>query len=394
MVTRSAGVDRGAPAMTDEEHPMSRSARWRTLCLPLLAPVLLAVAFPLAASGAASASFTLYMKVGECFSGTGPPSAEAAVIWKSVSGDVKASFSTMSDPNHGNFFPPDTSCVQHRVEVGDRIKVTFAAYSLTRTFIVPALSIRFDRATNVIRGAAPANDTVQLRVSRFPLGGVGFPLFYCEGAVSTGATPNYSVNAIALTGGYCPASWDPIGGDSVLLYWRSQPGDTVILEGYAHFVRVLIGSAKVAGAVDTGQSVAIRSLGPGGSVRGTADTKGNKWFGRFNRTLRNGSGTAMKVRSGDRVRGDWAGAVSFTVPSLQITWNAAANSVRGRCMPRVKYQLVVNRGSSTNAVTGPTNDAGFTAVVTPQDPLVAGDTAELTCARASGDAIRLRSVFD
>jgi hypothetical protein len=393
MVARSAGVDRGAPAITDEDDAMTRSARWRALCLPLLAAVILALAFPLATSAAASATFTLYMKVGECFSGTGPPNAEAAVIWRNVSGDVKASFTTTSDATHGNFYPPDTSCVQRRVEVGDRIKVNFAAYSLVRTFIVPALSIRFDRATNIIRGAAPANDSVQLRVSRPPLGGVGFPLFYCEGTVSTGVEPKYRVDATDLTDGACPASWDPIGGDSVVLFWLSQHGDGVLLEGYAHFVRVQIGSAKVFGAVNVGQSVSIDLLGPGGSLRADADPRGNAWFGTFNHTLRNTGGTATKVRIGDRVRGNWAGSVSFTVPRLEITWDAGARTVRGRCMPNVKYQLVVYRGSSTYSVTGPTNGSGMTATATTHDPIEPGDIATLTCARASGDSIRLRSLF-
>jgi hypothetical protein len=393
MVARSAGVDRGAPAITDEDDAMTRSGRWRALCLPLLAAVILALAFPLAASAAASPTFTLYMKVGECFSGTGPPDAEAAVIWRNASGDVKASFSTMSDATHGNFYPPDTSCVQHRVEVGDRIKVSFAAYSLARTFVVPPLSIRFDRATNIIRGAAPANDSVQLRVSRLPPGRVGFPLFYCEGAVSTGATPKYSVNATALTGGYCPATWDPIGGDDVILYWRSGHDDTVILEGYAHFVRVLIGGTKVAGAVDVGQSVSIESIAPGGAVRGTADTKGNPWFGLFNPTLRNGAGNAIRIRSGDRIRGNWAGPVAFTVPDMDIAWDATAQTVRGRCMANVNYQLVVYRGSSTYSATGTTGDAGRTALITTHDPVAPGDNAVLTCARPSGDSIRKVSVF-
>lgn len=350
----------------------------------------LAAAVPASVDAALVGSITVNAQIGGCFVGTGPANSTGTVVWKTAAGRLKASFHTTSDGD-GTFYAPKIVCAQLRLVVGDTLKMTFP--NVARTFTVPRLTVNFNRSTNVISGLAPPSSSVALDVARPWLVQSEGTEIDCSATVHVGGAGTWSLDATTLTaGGNCPSDYDPIGGDEAAVFWTSPKGDTVFRLGYAHFALVTIGASTITGAVGAGQSVKVEERNPTGGLRGSLLRHGDG-SGQFYGTLKNAGGTPIKVRIGDSVDGNWAGSVAFKVPTLAITWDTGANSVRGRCMPNARYGLIYHHDGSSYVSNGVTDGAGMTSSIVPGNTLTSGDGAILICARKSGDVIDRVSVL-
>jgi len=351
---------------------------------------MLAVVVPASVNAALGGSITVYAQIGGCFYGKGPANSSGTVVWKTAAGRLKASFNTTSDGN-GTFYAPKVVCAQLRLVVGDTLKMTFPY--VARTFTVPRLTVNFNRSTNVISGLAPPSSSFALDVARPWLVRSEGTEVDCNTTVHVGGTGTWSLDATGLsTGDNCPSDYDPIGGDQATVFWTGPKGDTVYRYGYAHSVTVTIGDSGITGAVGAGQSVKVEERNPSGGLRGSVHRHGDG-SGQFHGTLNNAGGMPIKVRIGDSVDGNWAGSVAFKVPTLAITWDTGANTVRGQCMPNARYGLVYNHGSESYGGNGVTDGAGRTSSIVPGNTLTSGDSATLICARKSGDLVERVSVL-
>jgi hypothetical protein len=352
--------------------------------------VTLAAVVPASVDAAVVGSITVNAQIGGCFVGKGPANSSGTVVWKTAAGRLKASFNTTSDGD-GTFYAPKVVCAQLRLAVGDTLKMTFPY--VARTFTVPMLTVNFNRSSNVISGSAPPSSSLALNVVRPWLARSEGTEIDCDTTVHVGGTGTWSLDATTLsTGGNCPSDYDPIGGDQATVFWTSPKGDTVFRYGYAHFVLATIGDSSITGAVGAGQSVKVEERNPSGGFRGSLDRRGDG-SGQFHGTLKNASSTLIKVRIGDTVDGNWAGSVAFKVPTLAITWDTGANSVRGRCMPNARYGFVYHHGGESYGGNGVTDGAGMTSSIVPGITLTSGDSASLICARSSGDLVERFSVL-
>lgn len=361
----------------------------RRLAVVVMA-VALAAGVPVSVDAAVTGSITVNAQIGGCFVGTGPADSSGTVVWKTAAGRLKTSFNTMSDGD-GTFYAPKIVCAQLQLVVGDTLKMTFPY--VARTFTVPRLTVNFNRASNLISGLAPPSSSFLLDVARPWLVRSEGTEIDCSTTVHVGGAGTWSLDATTLTtGGNCPSDYDPIGGDEATVFWTSPKGDTVFRFGYAHFALVTIGDSSVTGAVGAGQSVKVEERNPTGGLRGSLLRHGDG-SGQFHGTLKNAGGTPTKVRIGDSVDGNWAGSVAFKVPTLTITWDTGANSVRGQCMPNARYGLTYNHGSESYVHNSVTDGAGMTSSIVPGITLTSGDSAMLICARKSGDLVERVSVL-
>lgn len=373
---------------TASRSASARRPAWMRGWVAVMALVLgMVVTLPM--SAAAAGSLLFHVVIGQCFIGEAPASASVHVVWKDGAGHTLKSF-TVAASGTGSWHPPTDTCSSRKVKPLDRIRATVAAASLDRTFKVRRLSVAFDRKTDVVSGHGPASSTLQVLALRFPLGDI-FPTIDCPVMVATSASGAYHHDMTGCDG----AGYDAAGGDRADVAWESPAGDSLVALGYAPWIRVTIGSPRIKGAVAASSSATIHLRKPNGVLRGTAHAHSNLW-GMFSTRLHKASGDPARVRMGERIDGDWAGHVAFTVPVLSSTWDLTENTVVGHCMPNAPVALSVKFGTSTSSIGGTTDSNGDTLTLDTDQgfhDLTSGDLVTLICQRKSGDQIARQQVI-
>jgi hypothetical protein len=326
--------------------------------------------------------------IGDCFHFQGAAhSHPVTVTWKDQAGHLKKKFTGTPSDDLGFWYPPFQACDSLRVAVGDRIKA-FDGSNL-RTFVVPKLTVAFDRTTNVVSGKAQAGEELFVRVQ-------GSNLFSdvtedCQTTTTVSVAGVYEANVAALSGGSdCLPDYDPAGGDSVDVNYEDADSDTISRYGQASYVWVSLGSSYLGGAVAGGQRVNLHLRSAGGHRLADAQAKGNV-VGDFEARLRSPGGSPVKVKAGERVSGDWAGTVSFTVPAMSISLGTNGR-IRGHCMSLTPYQLSAEANGAVTSDRGVTDSQGRTTQW-PPGLVHDGDHLVLACERPSGDVISTSRVF-
>jgi hypothetical protein len=326
--------------------------------------------------------FTLNITVGGCFSGTGPPESTLAIRWKSISGVLKGSFSVLTNSG-GTWFLPDTACDAAFVQGGDFIRESMNSQS--HSFTVPSLSLAFDRDTDVVSGRSKPGSSVHLDVWLNPLA----PTFELDPVCSTNAPVN-SQGTFSHDFTNCDGSgYTATGGQFVDATWNDGVGDQLWRRSYAPFVSIKLGSAGLGGFVTPAATTTIQLRTSTGTQRATAVGQPTP-DGVLAATLKNPGGTPVAVAAGNRIVGDWAGAVAFVIPQLTLAIDAGANTIVGHCMPHVPWYVLLRQGNASESYAGTTTASGATTKTDAWlTDVQTGDRVDLLCQRRSGDRLHL-----
>jgi hypothetical protein len=278
------------------------------------------------------------------------------------------------------------ACFADAPTAGQELRAVTAGYA--RTMTVPAFSMRNDRATDVVSGAAPAGRTVNVGVDRYATGTYGDGAAPYERTVTATASGTYSVDVTA-DGGFR-------GGDALSAWVTTAAGDSLFTGAPAEHVRVQRGSSRVDGWLSPGDPVELVLRNATGGIRGRARLVGlpdNPSWGRF----MTANGATVVARAGDKVVGDLAPDATFTIPDMTIVADSTTDVVTLTCpgMPGQGAIVIARRADFSASVTrvGVTNASGVRSYdVTASVDLEAGDVLEGTCRLDSGDEIHVRAV--
>lgn len=345
----------------------TRSA-FRVLAAALGAALLGAGALPLTASAAPSIVFGASLT--DCVVyGAGPALKTIKVTWKDADGTLKHVQTVKSD-SKGRFH---TTCDRwEQVERGDVFSAKIGT-NPARTFTVPGLGLRIDRADDIVSGKGPASTDLSIS-----LHGIGNPI-----TTTTAPDGTYSVDTTSTV---------DIVGSSVVTVWFTTPnGDYVERAMQTPYLAVYRGRATVFMQGRPGSTVDVQLYdGPTklANVDCTLDQTGTCWL-----QFTDGDGHPVKVRVGDRiVSTDIAADADFIIPAITVSANAGTDVVAGTCDPAGSslYYVTAWRpvGSAEITRTGMTNGSGkYSVDLTARYDLRAGDKVLQQCATDAGDWI-------
>jgi hypothetical protein len=341
--------------------------------------VVMAILAATTATGATPPTFTFTVTLGGCFSGTGPPNSNVSIRWRDKANVLKGSFNVAASSG-GNWFLPDTACQDTVVAAGDWIRES--ANGQSHAFTVPQLHPSFNRDTDVVSGKAAPNTSVQLAVWRNPL----VPVFLLDPTCTATAIVN-AKGTFAHDFTNCSGAYQATGGDWVDATWDDGAGDQVGRRAFAPYVQITLGSPLVTGYVTPGAATTINLRTSAGALRGTADgqpTPDGSLRSKFKR-----GGNLIKALAGNRVDGDWAGAVKFTIPLLSLSIDTNADTIIGHCMPHVHWMIVLRSGNTSEQEAGVTDASGQTSKTDAWlIDVQSGQSVTFWCQRASGDRFR------
>jgi hypothetical protein len=350
----------------------ARAHRGRSRSIRLGAAALLLAGLLASPLPASAADFTFQVVVGtECVDGVGPAGSVHVIRLFTAQGDLRATVMTHSDVD-GTW----TACFgDHAIFPGNKIRASSG--SLARTWRVPAITMNVVRASDFVRGRAPANSTFTVTLVHIEgyTDEVSFPRTITagpNGAWSTDFTSDVNMR----------------GADTVRLV-HELDGDRTTILSVVPFMAVFRANNRVEGWLVPGQAATIFLVDPDGHLRGRAFVSGSVALGRFEGFLHTPGGSGAFPRVGDRITGDFSRDATFKIPNVVIVGDAATNIVSGFCMPDRPFQVRARgAGGGSALVTGISGpDASFAADVGPQLDLQPGDRVEVLCKFVSGDQV-------
>jgi len=327
-----------------------------------------------AAPAAAVAKLQVNVEIGAfCISGTGVPRAVHVVSLRAPDGELRGRFrddATRRGRWFGCFgFDPGPRAT---INAGDAIKIRVERRK--RTFTVPDIRPRTDRVGDVIRGRGPAGATIQVRVERVEATGT-------ELGIAREATVDARGRwRLDLAGEY-----DIVGGWRVSV--RLDDDDMVTFADSAvPFIALSSAAAAVSGSANPGQTVHLRLVDGDGATRAKVSARA---FYRdiFIVSLQDHRGNAVYPRPGDRLESDIAADGDLLIPDGFLKADASESRITARCMPNADFRLSTF-GRRDYVFVGQTRDDG---TLRRSADVQSGDSIELTCRYASGDAFTLAS---
>ena len=248
---------------------------------------------------------------GYCVQGLARDGATVKLDWRAAGGAIKAVETLTADTDGGNW---DFCSNDRRVRPGDVIKAT--VNSVVHQLVIPNLTLRLDRVTNVVRGRAPAGTTVHL-IQPFATD------------VTANAKGKWS---------YSSPSTDFYGGVGGRFQWISAGNDTIDVRSISAQLIVWIGKARFDGwtiapkqpvkaflyAESPGVDPTLTLRGKGKTTSGYANDFVGHFYG--------ADGRRVNIRAGDHVSAlSIASDAEWIVPQIDGTANKATNVVNGHC---------------------------------------------------------------
>lgn len=189
------------------------------------------------------------------------------------------------------------------------------------SFTIPDQSVRIDRVTDVVKGRSRANRALTVRVYDCDVvAGKACPRVVTR-IVRTNAAGRYSTDL--------STAFDLRGTDSVTVTFASAHGDTWQSLQSVPYLRALIGSTLVIGALNPGQHALFRlRSAPGGSLLGTRAATGGDG-GHFDVTF------GTNLRAGQQLSSDFASDARVTLPGTSMSFPIAHHDQKivARCLP-------------------------------------------------------------
>lgn len=265
------------------------------------------------------------------------------------------------------------------------MKVSATLDGTTRTWTLPKLSVRIDRATDVVRGQAPAGKTVRLRVRHYS----GFNSFgYWNTTKTASSAGTYSKDLTSLV--------NIRGGDTVSATYISSAGDRISVQEVAPRIQVWIGRSRFGAELLTGTGGKVTLRNAAGTYRATGVVSYIPLYeeGVLDYSQFLNDGDPRTVRAGDKVSSTIQSDMSFTVPTITVAADAASDGVTGTCPAGKQLRLrVAHEGSQQFEATGTCTGAGtFAFDTTGFYDIVAGDRAEIAFRFVKGDLVARRVI--
>lgn len=286
-----------------------------------ISALLLAMLVPQAVAAARPLTFHVNF-ASPCVDGQASNGVTVKLAWKDRDGALKAR-SSMVASEYGYW---GECFAGMRLEVGDTLRGKVGATS--RTLTIPKITMRIDRAADVIHGKAPSGAELFVGVYEmtFPFGGHS----------STATTSDEGSYSADLSSEY-----DIIGGDMVVVRWRSDADDSVSSSAMTPYLSLTLGRPGVSGVARPNSLVRISAGDGSATARGDHE-------GVFSATLTGEDGAPSSVRRGDQVHAPAIGSdADWTVPAVRGRADASTNVVSGRCVPNGYFEVEAERANGS-----------------------------------------------
>jgi hypothetical protein len=333
------------------------------------------IAAPAPVAGGSDPNVTFSMRMGDCtVAGESDPNIAFRVIVRSKGGDLLLREDIPADGQPGW----NAGCLDRPVAAGQQIEIRQNG-GLVRLFIVQPLTIRADRAGDVLSGRGPAGSQVQVTVNA--CGGVApacQAVEVLDEAVAVGVDGRWSLNT---------APHDLLGGDGLVVAWESTFGDTFFWNQGVPYVEVKAGSATVTGRGPTGTTQRVDVRTAGGVLRGSGSATITSPFGSWSATVRMG-GAKVRVRVDDRVSivGQDGPALRARAFDLQVL--RAQDRATGTCFPDRAVGVRVIADGNLAMIASGTAEPDGTWEIDGLDGMQAGWLFQALCANGQGDLVR------
>jgi hypothetical protein len=330
------------------------------------------------APAAAAPPVTFGLSIGSCtVSGEAPSNLAMRLVHQDSSGHSLGHADVLVQPD-GDWV---IDCLPGGpINSGHRLVAKNGA-TVLRTLIVPKLSIRLDRATDVLKVIGPPGEQLHFVLDSCIPGYITCYGGLVDLLLQPDGTGHYQTTLAS----------DARGGDRVRLEWNG-PSDYFERLQFVPYLQVERGSSRVKGGAKPGTTVHLQLKRSDGTVRGTAsdtaDSDGGAWSTRFRR-----NGANVEVATGNRVKGDHASDGVLDIAATGVTIDPVADTVHGSCYPNGRFGVTFTEpGTATQekgwgalGATGTFDLAGF-------DLVQSGWVARLWCASRKGDVLYRKSI--
>ncbi|MEO7118560.1 MAG: hypothetical protein ABIZ34_06280 [Candidatus Limnocylindrales bacterium] len=331
-------------------------------------------AWAAAPATAGTSPFTFVIdRYDNCVRGTAPADADLTVRLRAPTGSLVEQQVIVAAPD-GLWL----ACfnVLDPIRPGRTLRVTDGVDA--RTLVIPNVTLRLDRETDVASGKAPAGSQVRLKAFDCPPGARFDP--DCPRVAnrlrSADSQGRYSTDFTS--------SFDARGADYVELRWKNSFEDLVILENRFPHMRVFLDADVVGGSVKPGQAATLTLRdSPGGTVIGSDEVVGNAVNGNFNGDV------GAAVAPGTRIVGSFATDAKLNIPAdVSIGWDDGTDTITVHCVPNQGLRLDWFFSAVTPKYVVADSTGEATVVLQPGDlDTSVGNRIEMTCASAAGDLI-------
>jgi hypothetical protein len=260
------------------------------------------------------------------------------------------------------------ACLNLSINAGDNLTARTES-GAHRIWRVPLVSATVDRSTNVVSGRAPAGAPVHLEIE--PVGNA----FATQGhAVADVVTGTYRHFRHDFTGEL------DIGGGMYVTAAASLGRDTVRADAFTLWVWMQRAQPVVHGYA--GGPIELVLQDPGGVIRATAHVD---LAGPFYVILADLDGNPVYPRPGDVINVPQVRDGALVVPHGEENGDPSTNTIFGRCMPKVVWELGVHTG-----VGGMTDGTGhFSADFTGHGLVRDNQFLDIFCHYATGDLYQM-----
>lgn len=274
------------------------------------------------------------------------------------------------------------ACFDSELVAGQKIQPTIDG--VTRTMTLPKFSIRINRSTDVISGAAPAGRPVKLTVAHFTSFS-GFAYYHASKTASSSGTYSRDVTSIV----------NIAGGDLVSGYTTLSSGDSVSTREITPRIKVWIGRSHFGSQLMSGTGGTVTLRNASGTYRASG---GTSWLELdsviWDNAIFLNDGTPKSPRVGDRITSSIQSNMSFTIPNLSLTIDTADDGVSGSCpASRWVFIEVTNDGAVKYTDQVKCSAGGtYSRDMTGDHDLVAAERVEVVARLSTGDQVAIRKV--
>ena len=362
---------------------MTVTSRRRVAVALPMAALLLALIAP--APSLAVASYTFEAFLGStCIDGRAPASTTFVVRLRSKDGDLKGR-RTITTDSSGEY----ETCFLSAVASGDKLQ-TLIGGVLQRELVVPRLTMKINRVSDVVSGAGPANSHVDLLA------------FNCQSLVDQPcAGPFLRSPNTSSTGAYSTDFTSTLnirGGDFVNAVWESVQGDVIMRQQSAPNMHIVFRDATFDGAARPGSSFTMTLRNAANNVLASTTISAHPRDGEFDGKFVDSAGNDVLPSAGHKVVGTLASDATLKLFNANVVANAATDMVTGTCFASRPVSVFAaepfpQSGSRTNTqtyVAGVTNASGNFSLDLGLDPdfdLTSGDDLYVDCRNSKGDLL-------
>ena len=311
-----------------------------------------------------------------CVSGRGPADQPLTAVVRSQNG-AKLGSTTVGVGSNGHWAACFPGVI---IEPGMSLTARHAGQH--RRLVVPPLTLRTDRPSDVLSGRAPVGQALRLTLTRCVF---TEPCLVKHYAVTPDSAGHYADDVSAES-----YPWDLEGGDRAVIGFTTDAGDSIHADSVAELMRVVSPDRVILQIYPPGSTVSVRLLAADGSMRATqritATTAGPYAF-RFVK-----DGKPVTIQPGNAIRASFSPDARITWPHVRLVGHPATGHVSGVCLKDMQLQVTVggSAGLSLEQMAG--SDGSFDVDFSSLGGVQSGDVLHLVCRADTGDRVEFQSV--